>query len=336
MDEKEEQIIRELSTKIELEPNAENYINRANYYWTMPLAEYEKAIADYTSALSFENCPKSAYYNRGGTYFQNGDYHNALKDLDIAVRLLPTPKTYHGRGDTYRMLKQYKQAIKDYSEAIKLQEDFPSAYKFRAECYYEIGNYLKAISDYSKALETYNENEDLYNDRAFSYWQFKDKLSNVISDFSKVIELNPKRLKAYTDRGHAYYQNKEYEKSIIDYQKFIELEETNTGDNNHKSYLDIDFAYGRIGVNLMKLKKYDEAITNLEKSLCNNKCARPYYLFLKSLAYCYIFKRNYIKALYLLIKSVYYGTLDILSVFMFNFIYKVKNVLHLDLKKNNR
>ncbi len=333
MSEQEEQIIQELSAKIEHEPNAENYINRANFYWTMPMTEYEKAIADYTSALSFENCPDSVYYNRGGVYFQNGDYDNALQDLNIAVKLLPTPKTYHGRGDTYRILKQYKQAIKDYSKAIELNKDFPSAYKFRAECYYELGNFSQAINDYNKAIETYTEDEDLYNSRAFSYWQFKDKLQNVILDFTKIIELNPKNLKAYTDRGYAYYQNKEYEKSISDFQKFIELEETNTGDNNHTSYLDVDFAYGRIGVNQMKLKNYDEAITNLEKCVySNNKCASHYDLFLKSLAYCYIFKkRNYIKTLHLLIKAIHYKTLDIISVYMFNFIYKIQNVLHLSL-----
>mgnify|MGYP004460041309 FL=1 len=304
-----DKLLEKLTNKIKLEPSAEVYIKRANVYFLEQ--KYKDAILDFTSALSFEDCPNIVYYLRGGCFHKYGDNIKALEDLNVAVDLVNTPNVYYVRGDVYGSLKQYCKAINDYSQAIAMQKDFPSAYWKRGYCYCEMGKYSKAIEDYNKALETYSDNADLYNDRAFAYWQevnkffsSKNKLSNVIADFSKVIELNSKRQKAYTDRGHAYYQNKEYEKSNSDYETFINLKETNSGDKSYESYLSIAFAKGRIGVNQMKLKQFDNAIFNLEESIGNDQCASTFPFFLSSLAFCYFAKRAYRKALTLYIKAI--------------------------------
>ncbi len=196
-----ENLLEELTNKIKQEPSAEVYIKRANVYFLEQ--NYKDAILDFTSALSFEDCPNIVYYLRGGSFHKYGDNIKALEDLNIAVDLVNTPNVYYVRGDVYRTLRQYCKAINDYSQAIAMQRDFPSAYWKRGCCYYNIGKSSKAIEDYNKALEIYNDNADLYNDRAFAYWQevnrffsAPNKLSNVIADLSKVIELSPKKIKS--------------------------------------------------------------------------------------------------------------------------------------------
>ena len=320
--ESEVQIISELSKIVEQAPNAENYINLAKAYYKLDEPDYENAIINYSLALKYKNCPKEAYYYRGIVYLRKKDNKNALKDLKTAAKLLPSIDTYFVLGNMYRLLEKYKQALKIYSKLIKFKSYMP-AYKYRADCYYEICAYKKAIKDYSVAIEAYPQDEDLYNYRAFAYWQIKNKLKNVISDFTKILEINPKNLKAYTDRGYAYFQNKEYEKSIQDYKKFIELKETGAGDDSHDSFLDINFAYGYIGVNQEKLRQYDEAINNILKAVNQGE---KFTMFNFSLAICYFAKKCFKLGILNYIKAIKYYFSDVILHKIDLFIYKFKRI----------
>ena len=68
------------------------YNNRAWDYYNMQ--EYDKAIGDFTKAISLDAKFASAYYGRGQTWYQKGDFERAMFDAKEALRLSPGVKKY--------------------------------------------------------------------------------------------------------------------------------------------------------------------------------------------------------------------------------------------------
>ncbi len=68
------------------------YNNRAWDYYNMQ--QFDKAIADFTKAISIDSKFDSAYYGRGQTWFQKGDLERAMFDAKEALRLSPGVKKY--------------------------------------------------------------------------------------------------------------------------------------------------------------------------------------------------------------------------------------------------
>ena len=61
-----------------------------------------------------------------------------------------------------------------------------------------------------------------YNNRGIAH-AIKGQYEKTISDYNKAIEINPRYAKAYNNRGNAYYKKGQYEKTISDYSKAIEI-----------------------------------------------------------------------------------------------------------------
>ena len=65
---------------------AETYYNRGNTHAT--LDEYDRAIADYTQAISIEPKLVQAYNKRGLAYHELGRYEEALEDYTQAIHIV--------------------------------------------------------------------------------------------------------------------------------------------------------------------------------------------------------------------------------------------------------
>ena len=151
-----------------------------------------------TAACS-ESAAGTADY-RGRDYSKQGDYENAIKEFDKAIRLGDMKRTwaskpfyvaaiYYNRGNAYLNLGQYKHAIQDYDEVLRITEqEHAKAYNNRGNAYYYLEQYQRAIKDYDKA-----------------------------------IRIDPQLTKAYFNRGIAYADLGQQEQAERDYAKAKEL-----------------------------------------------------------------------------------------------------------------
>ena len=96
--------------------------------------EYDRAIADYTTAIQLKPDYAEAYNDRGFAYYLKGEGERAIADYTRAIELRPDyPKAYNSRGVVY-MAGGYgrTKAVADFDRAIALKPDFRYAYINRA------------------------------------------------------------------------------------------------------------------------------------------------------------------------------------------------------------
>lgn len=116
--------------------------------------EYDKAINDFTHALSLNPELVEAYYNRGSAYFNKNDYDRAIRDFTHAINLKPDyVVSLNGRGMAYMKRGEYNRAIADFTTALKFEPSSYQLYSNRAFAYYMNKEYDKALEDAKKITE---------------------------------------------------------------------------------------------------------------------------------------------------------------------------------------
>ena len=114
--------------------------------------EYDRAIADYTTAIQLKPDYAEAYNDRGFAYYLKGDGERAIADYTRAIELRPNyPTAYNSRGVAY-MSHGYGAAksVPDFDRAIALQPDFRYAYINRANARLASHPWL-ALQDFHRA-----------------------------------------------------------------------------------------------------------------------------------------------------------------------------------------
>jgi tetratricopeptide (TPR) repeat protein len=155
------------SRVIQYEPwNTEAYNNRASHYYDQ--GEYEKALADYDSALRVQpslgrahaNKRRSAYFNdRAITYVRLGRYAEALADESQAIGLRPTQASYYfNRGNIYFLTGRYPEARDDLDRAIAASPvPDPAYFRKRGLIYRRLGMEDQALEDMKRAQTLQSE-----------------------------------------------------------------------------------------------------------------------------------------------------------------------------------
>jgi tetratricopeptide (TPR) repeat protein len=120
---KGEEAIAACTRAIETSPNKKNiaavYFNRA-VEWAAR-KDYDKAIADYTEAITINPQYREAFNNRGNAHRNKRDYDLAIADYEAAIRINPKRGLYHrNRGNVLMDKRDYEKALASFNEAIRL------------------------------------------------------------------------------------------------------------------------------------------------------------------------------------------------------------------------
>ena len=165
------------------------------------------------------------YFIRGNNHFQQGQYEEAIKDYDEAIRLNPEyALAYNNRGTAKSKSGQYEEAIEDFDKVIELNPKDAVAYNNRGYAKNRLGQHEEAIKDYDEAIELNPEYAKAYCNRGYA----KSALGRreaAIKDFDKAIQLNPNDAVAYYNRGLDKQKLGRNEEAEKDFEKARQLTE---------------------------------------------------------------------------------------------------------------
>ena len=71
-----------------------------------------------------------AFITRGLAYWRSGNYDQAVKDYDQALRLTPdSAEAFYNRALAYEHKGDYERAVQDFSQALRLKPSDSDAFK---------------------------------------------------------------------------------------------------------------------------------------------------------------------------------------------------------------
>jgi tetratricopeptide (TPR) repeat protein len=94
------------------------------------------------------------YYDRGIDYGRKGDHDRAIADFTKAISLDPkNAKAYDNRCFDLAVSGKAQSALADCDAALRLKPDYADAFVNRAFAYYQLTRYDAALADYDAAVK---------------------------------------------------------------------------------------------------------------------------------------------------------------------------------------
>lgn len=181
----------------------------SNTLWTQTIKHFPKA--------------HTAYSNRGHFFRDNGNFSEAIKNYNEAIRVNPKKaETYNSRGKLYFENQQVDKAIQDYTTGIQMDPTIAELYANRGGAYGASGKIDLAVQDLNKSIELDPEFKNAYLNRSIAYFQ-RGQFDLAIQDYTAYLKLAPYNADIWYERGLAYYNLKQYPKALKDLNQAISL-----------------------------------------------------------------------------------------------------------------
>lgn len=203
-----------------------------------------------------------AYIPYIGLFFIIGFLYSGIKGNTIRVNewvktLLPfilTACVFLLSIVTFTRNEKWKDSITLWNDVLEKNPDCSFAYVGRANYKFLQKDLKGAIEDYTVALKLNPIYKPVYYFRSLAEYNNKD-YKNAISDCSAAIRLDTNYALAYQQRGLILMEHiQDYSLAMRDFNKAISIKPT-------------DMAYNNLGILNGMLKRYPEAIANLNKAI---------------------------------------------------------------------
>lgn len=247
---------------------AEIYRQRAMSLYAQ--SNYVSAVDDFTNALRDGGQKPDIHRYRGVSYFRLGEYDQAIKDLSIAIKYgKPDVHVYSMRGLSHYQQKFYGRAVDDFSQALELEKNNADIYLYRGMVYNAM-HHPKAWHDLVKAHQLQPDNTEILFQMGLSKY-LQENYEQALSYFNQALQLDPEHVNAhlyigligvkiaeywYLDhlqfvlarqpdnimvlmaRGNLYRSKGDYELSINDYLRVLQIDP-----RNWKAYYELGKTY---------------------------------------------------------------------------------------------
>jgi len=148
-------------------------INRG--YALSSIQNYTAAIKDLEEAYRIDSNSVGVLNNISLAYLETGQRDKTLQYLNRIIELVPNDYgAIHNVGYTFLRMEMYDTAIKMFNRAIEIDDDQAYSYSNRGYCLYKLGKLAEALKDVNRSLEMESTNAYAYRTRALIYIDLKD------------------------------------------------------------------------------------------------------------------------------------------------------------------
>jgi len=243
----------------------DNYLNKFSssfaYKQYLEVADNEKII--YETEVEVETSKRySLAYGR----FEQKQYAVSIELFNNVIEINPNHlSSFLCRGLAHMHTSNYEAAENDFSKVIELDDNNFEGYYHRGYVRgFFLDNFLGALLDYDKAIDNDENHIQSRYERAELY-QKNHNYPHAINDYDELVSIDIDNLdKVFYRRGICNFEFTDYDKSISDYTKSLEISlDPNVLLARAKSY--------------SKVKNYQSALEDFNKSIDIEPSVESYY-----------------------------------------------------------
>ena len=162
--------------------------------------------------------PHYVAYLSGEKSYRDGDYDKAINEFSRAISIKADyADAYVLRGNARRRKGDFSRAIEDYNRALGLNSEYAEVYNYRGFVFAQRGDYSRAVADYTQAIRFKKDYADAYFNRAYAHGKL-GAWDQAIADYTQVIRLEPGNAVAYNERGKAWSGKGDKAKAAADFE----------------------------------------------------------------------------------------------------------------------
>lgn len=200
------------------------YVTRGQFY--LMRGDTIAARADYDKAIELNKNMADPYVLRAMLRIkQEGDYDNALIDMDAAVRLEPKRSEYYiNRALVKYFIDDLRGAMADYDHALLLDPSSVMTYYNRGLLRAQVGERNRAVDDFTEVIEREPHNYLAILNRAILY-DLLGRYDEAITDLDAVLDVYPEYAEALFSRSEAKRKNGDVKGGESDFAAAVRLQE---------------------------------------------------------------------------------------------------------------
>lgn len=243
-----------LNKQIQDDPkNADLLDARAKYYLNHD--KWNEALADINKAMQIDDSKSEYYCTLSDIYLMMKEPARARDILLKAIQKHPDdPVPVLKVAKFCLIIKDYKKCFEYAGKAHQMDGNNAEAFFIQGFALMETGDTIKAVENYKAAVEHNQNYFEAFMQLGDMYAIKKDKLAGGYYD--NALRINPRSIEALYGKAFFCQENGMYDVAKDNYNRILAI------DPNYK------MAYYNLGyLNLVYLKKYNEAIEYFEKAI---------------------------------------------------------------------
>ncbi len=165
-----------------------------------------------------------ALFERGVMLLKQDKNKEAVDSFTALIEMAPqNPNAYKNRGVAHMKLNQYDAAINDFEQVKKILPDLKGLYSNLGVAWYYKENYTRAIENYDTEISLSPDNHFAYFNRAICRAELKEYEASL-KDIIKTLELVPKFYLALCLKGDLHTNMNQPKKAKQAYERAIIIE----------------------------------------------------------------------------------------------------------------
>jgi len=204
-------------------PKKQFYIAYYNRGWSYRNAgDYKRAQRDFDKVVKLKRRFAEGYYSRAVVHYDRGKASESIKDLDRYVNYKKQKKwaAYYGRALMLRRLKQRSRALSDLRTAEKLEPTEQKIAVMRALILSDQGNHTEAMSAVAQVISAHPNDADALHARAVIQFR-RQRFDEADADLEEAIKTRASFEAAYLLRGRISERRGKYEHAREHYERAV-------------------------------------------------------------------------------------------------------------------
>lgn len=182
------------------------------HYWRGKVAtldlnqeSLDVAITLFSEAIRIKPDFAQSYFERGKVYLQKGEFEEAKRDLQTAIKLDPNIKEAYSLLAQVELIEGNDQKAMEYLNKVSSKEGDDRYYYSLGKILYNAGKYQQAIEQFNKTIEKNKYFVDAYVYKAHSLAKI-GLYEEAIDNLKKAVMLVPEEISYFLDIAKYYFE----------------------------------------------------------------------------------------------------------------------------------